>query len=81
MPKVREDKKFNPDFPDASQHARDRCFSTLGALQMSGYEILWLHLCGLGTLSTVTHGAAPLWCARPRGSGGVIFTCGCVFHS
>jgi lathosterol oxidase len=61
---VKEGKKFNPSFPDQSQHNRDRFFSTLGALQISGYEVLWLHLCATGRLATVSsHAAAPLWCA------------------
>lgn len=61
---VKEGKKFNPAFPDESQHNRDRFFSTLGALQISAYEILWLHLCATGRLATVgSHSAAPAWCA------------------
>ena len=60
---VKEGKKFNPEFPPESQHLRDRLFSTLGGLQMSAYEVLWLHLLANGTLPAVaSHSAAPLWC-------------------
>ena len=52
-----------PACAQESQHLRDRLFSTLGGLQMSAYEVLWLHLLANGTLPAVaSHSAAPLWC-------------------